>query len=175
MYTKSEEQKRKFFSQICETIAALHEHDVAHYDVKPDNLMIDPATGDAVVIDFDRALFLDPSGNATQEILQITEKQTTPAYSPPSRWENPPKTRDVFSVGATALELFTGSSSLFEILSLNANLRDYMLNTTNQEISAVVHERIPNEPLKALLGGMLQIDPAKRLAMPQVLAHPYFN
>jgi serine/threonine protein kinase len=97
------EQLRAAAKQICEGIAAMHQHDVIHGDIKPDNLMV---TGDG------NLQVGDPLGNGAGCTIMYNENSGgTPGYwAPEIAGARGPMSKpgDVFSIGATLYHLATG-------------------------------------------------------------------
>lgn len=86
------------WEQISGALAHLHENSITHDDVKPDNIMWDPATQHSVLIDFGAALnhkvlpadWFNPSG--------------TPPYAPPEFLQSRKGSAgDVWALGVTML------------------------------------------------------------------------
>ncbi|MFO0715123.1 MAG: protein kinase [Sandaracinus sp.] len=86
-----------------------HAHRVIHRDLKPSNLM-KLRNGGIKVMDFGLAKQLGTTGNAQQTFIA-----GTPAYMPPEQARGVTDARsDLFAMGATLYELFTGQLPGFE-------------------------------------------------------------
>jgi len=96
--------------QIAEAVAAAHEHDVIHRDLKPGNIKI--TLEDKVkVLDFGLAKVV--GGEATDQQTTITEPGRvigTPAYMSPEQARGKPtdKRSDIWSFGCVLYEMLTG-------------------------------------------------------------------
>lgn len=95
-------QIRNIMVQICSALAYLHSKNIMHRDVKPENVMINPATQEIKLIDFGFA--------------KTIEEQRNTGYMV-TRWYRPleivlglnyNQQADVFAVGAIFLELIHG-------------------------------------------------------------------
>jgi len=95
--------------QIAEAIAAAHEHDVIHRDLKPGNIKITPE-GKVKVLDFGLAKVV--GGEASDQQSTITEPGRiigTPAYMSPEQARGRPtdKRCDIWSFGCVLYEMLT--------------------------------------------------------------------
>ena len=95
---------------VCNSVAMLHRNSVAHYDIKPQNIMLVNRKGQLspVLIDFGLAKHYDGQGNATSSIAAAGY---TPGYAPMEQYAgfttfHP--TADVYALGATILFCLTG-------------------------------------------------------------------
>ena len=96
--------------QIAEAVAAAHEHDVIHRDLKPGNIKITPE-GKVKVLDFGLAKAV--GGEALDEQSTVTEPGRvigTPAYMSPEQARGKPtdKRSDIWSFGCVLYEMLTG-------------------------------------------------------------------
>ncbi|MCB9567043.1 MAG: protein kinase [Myxococcales bacterium] len=86
---------------ICEALAAAHAAGIVHRDIKPDNVLVEAATGRVVVTDFGIAA---PVGDAGSQIAG------TPAYMAPEQVEGrePGPATDLYALGVLLYEALTG-------------------------------------------------------------------
>ena len=96
--------------QITEAVAAAHEHDVIHRDLKPGNIKITPE-GKVKVLDFGLAKAV--GGPTTDQQSTVTEPGRvigTPAYMSPEQARGQPtdKRTDIWSFGCVLYEMLTG-------------------------------------------------------------------
>ncbi len=91
--------------QICAGLAAAHAAGVVHRDLKPDNILIESATGRAVITDFGIARTVEEPG-----ITQVGGVIGTPRYMSPEQLngEDVDGRADLFSLGVMLFELATG-------------------------------------------------------------------
>ncbi|MGN0222692.1 MAG: serine/threonine protein kinase, partial [Muribaculaceae bacterium] len=100
----------KLMRPICEAVAMLHSNKVAHYDIKPQNIMIqqDEDGLRPVLIDFGLAKHYDGQGQATSSIAAAGY---TPGYAPMEQYTGlrqfSPAT-DVYALAATVCFCLTG-------------------------------------------------------------------
>jgi hypothetical protein len=143
--------------QLLAALQVAHAGGVVHRDVKPANVML-TAAGRVKLTDFGIAQAADdPRLTSTGALIG------SPGYMSPERLEGGPATpaADLWALGAT-LHLAVRGTAPFQ--------RD----TTPATISAVLHDDPPpvrtRGPLGAVVGGLLQRDPAARLTGPQAAA-----
>jgi serine/threonine protein kinase/tetratricopeptide (TPR) repeat protein len=90
--------------QVCDGLAAIHEHGLVHRDIKPSNIMIDGA-GRARIVDFGIAKSSDEADEAG-----TTAIAGTPGYMSPEQFRGEPVTSasDLFSLGVVLYQMLTG-------------------------------------------------------------------
>ncbi len=94
--------------QLAQGLASLHSAGIVHRDVKPSNVMIEQGTGRTVLLDLGLARRLEQPGDARISFVG------TPAYMAPEAilGDDPAQIgghTDVYALGCTAYELFTGA------------------------------------------------------------------
>src|ERR1043165_1157775 len=96
-------------------LAYAHGRGVVHRDIKPDNIMLERATGRAMVMDFgiSRSIPAAPAG-ATQALTRIGEVVGTPEYMSPEQatGDNVDGRSDLYSLGLTAYFALTGRPAI---------------------------------------------------------------
>ena len=111
----NENEIRRVIHDVASGLAYLHEHNIIHQDIKPDNILIDE-TGNYVITDF---------GISTRARSTLRKNMTTSfansggtiAYMGPERFSKEPaptKASDIWSLGATIYELMTGDTPFGE-------------------------------------------------------------
>lgn len=99
----------EIISQIAGALAYIHEKDIVHQDIKPDNILI-KAPGELMLSDFGISFKLRKS--MTRTMAAVSQKYGTyytPYYSPPEKnVSKPGPAGDLFSLGVTLYELATG-------------------------------------------------------------------
>jgi len=146
--------------QIAEAVAAAHEHDVIHRDLKPGNIKITPE-GKVKVLDFGLAKAV--GGEAVDQQSTITEPGRvigTPAYMSPEQARGKPtdKRSDIWSFGCVLYEMLTG-----KIPFKGETISDTLANIlqTNPDWQALPQSTPAN--ILVLLRRCLQKEPRSRL------------
>lgn len=103
-------QAQALLQPVYEAVAVLHRNSVAHYDIKPQNIMIVNRDGrdHAVLIDFGLAKHYDGQGQATSS---LATSGYTPGYAPVEQYTGIHRfapTADVYALAATMTFCLTG-------------------------------------------------------------------
>ena len=151
---------------ICEAVGMLHQNRVAHYDIKPQNIMIgQDGTGQVrpVLIDFGLAKHYDGQGQATSTLAAAG---FTPGYAPMEQYQGITSfapTADVYALAATICFCLTGhapaKAAELDLDQLSDELMNLGVEASHVDIL-----------LKAL-----ELRPTKRPANAAVFAHALFE
>ncbi|UCC96988.1 MAG: serine/threonine-protein kinase [Phycisphaerales bacterium] len=147
-------------SQIAEALAAAHEHDVIHRDLKPGNIKITPE-GKVKVLDFGLAKAL--GGETVDQHSTITEPGRivgTPAYMSPEqvRGQTADKRTDIWSFGCVLYEMLTGRVP-FE----GKTISDTLAAVLDRDPDLDVLPKATPLSIRILLGRCLEKDVRRRL------------
>jgi serine/threonine protein kinase len=102
----------RLFRRVCDVMAWVHEQRVVHGDLKPQNVLVDPA-GQPKIVDFGLARFLGPSGAlgcpppSPQDAPLATLAYAAPELLSPDD-ETVDRRTDVYALGAILFEMLTG-------------------------------------------------------------------
>src|SRR5438093_2176227 len=95
--------------QMCLGLEAAHHEGVVHRDIKPQNMLIIPETGDLKIMDFGIARVSEVTGG-TAGLTSTGTVMGTPDYMPPEQAQGQPADfrSDIYSLGIVFYEIFTG-------------------------------------------------------------------
>ncbi|MHC4508683.1 MAG: protein kinase domain-containing protein, partial [Planctomycetota bacterium] len=157
--------------QIAEAVAAAHEHDVIHRDLKPGNIKITP-DGKVKVLDFGLAKAV--GGEAAEQQSTVTEPGRvigTPAYMSPeqARGQATDKRSDIWAFGCILYEMLTTtipfrgetiSDTLANILQTEPNWQSLPESTPTTIRSLLRHclEKDPHRRLRDIGDAGIEID-----------------
>jgi len=147
--------------QIAEAVAAAHEHDVIHRDLKPGNIKITPQ-GKVKVLDFGLAKAVGGQ-EVDQQTTTITQPGCvigTPAYMSPEQARGKPadKRSDIWSFGCVLFEMLSGRVP-FE----GQTVSDMLANVLQGEPDWQALPQTTPTNIGVLLRRCLEKDPRRRL------------
>ncbi|GAC98341.1 likely protein kinase [Pseudozyma hubeiensis SY62] len=160
-----EDVARLYFVQILMGIEYLHENEIVHRDIKPDNILLTDNRKTCKIVDFGVSeMFLKP-GDDTMQKSAGSPAFMSPELCTAGHAEYHGKSDDVWSFGVTLYCMVVGHLPF------------------NKDNFYAMYEAIKNdEPeypdhlsddLKDLLQKMFIKDPAKRITVPQMREHPW--
>ncbi|KAJ3018505.1 UNVERIFIED_CONTAM: hypothetical protein HDU68_011125 [Siphonaria sp. JEL0065] len=149
------------FRQIAQAVCYLHSHNIAHRDLKDENIVIDEFFN-LKLIDFGSALIEDEN---TEGVQYHTQFRGTLQFAPPevlSGFRYRAKSADMWACGVLLYTILSGETPF---------------STVNQVIAEPFKSpRYECDPLALdLMDALLAKDPKKRLTAQQVLDHPWLN
>ncbi|KAJ3185312.1 hypothetical protein HDU85_001362 [Gaertneriomyces sp. JEL0708] len=158
-----EEVARSFFRQIILGIEYLHEHDIAHRDIKPDNLLV-AGDGTLKLVDFGVSEMFDPAND------KLKTSAGSPAFFAPEvctahHGNISARAADIWAMGVT---LF---SMLFGYLPFNGqSVIDLYENIRTQPIPIPAST---SPSARDLLLRLMEKDPSARITMDELRVHPW--
>jgi serine/threonine protein kinase len=190
---KTKDEIRETLKKIAHTLYQLHKNQIVHWDLKPENILINLLEEKSpILIDFGCSWSLsDP-----RFPMPINSEGTLIYRSPPPRHNGKnqgesPQARDIFALGATMYQVFTGKSlagcvynnlkSKYPNRYSNEISFVYLFNTTDEIIQEIIDIHINDKKLNELLKKMLfcssfdhKWDQTKEFLIEDVLKDPYF-
>lgn len=144
-----EKELLHFIHDVAAGLEYLHDHNIIHQDIKPDNVLVDDNCN----------FLLTDFGISKKEGASSNEIGGTRAYMAPEVYSGKTtKESDIWSLGATAVELLTGNPPFGENGGL-AEAQGEQMETLPTKLQPQV---------KALLKSMLAEDPKKRPSASQI-------
>lgn len=116
----------RYINQVAQALEYMHQHNMCHYDVKPNNVMLD-SRGNAVLIDFGFSSVYHQDGQEVKSTLTNMSQGYSPLEQGSVKTFSP--TVDVYSLGATLYFLLTGRSpqqAAFDLRDVIGNKPDGM-------------------------------------------------
>ncbi len=152
----------KLLQEVTWALAYAHQRGIVHRDVKPDNIMIERATGRALVTDFGIARPATGEQHGVGEVIG-TARYMSPEQASGDRVDG---RSDLYSLGATAFFALTGRAP-FEAASVPALLAKHVTQAPPQ--LAALRPEIPKK-LAAVVHRCLEKAPADRFRSGEALA-----
>ncbi|KAI6038515.1 Pkinase-domain-containing protein [Pisolithus marmoratus] len=158
----SEDEARIIFGQLCLAVAYLHDKGIVHRDLKLENVLLDERCrvklGDfGFTREYDRGVYMETfcgtTGYAAPEMLQG------------KRYLGPEV--DVWSMGVILYCLLTGTLPFDD--DDEAIMREKVIRGEYEDPQWL------QQMSRDLIRNILQIDPSKRLTIPQILSSPWFT
>ena len=142
---QSEEIVRSMLMQLLPTIAYVHQQQIVHRDIKPDNIILRQRDGLPVLIDFgavkeSMSTIVNSQGNSTHSIVV-----GTPGYMPAEQLAGRPMfASDIYSLGMTAIYLLTGKiPQQFDTHPLTGELNwKDSARSTSPEFTAILNQAV---------------------------------
>jgi serine/threonine protein kinase len=166
-----EDRCRWIFAQIAEAVRVVHESNVAHGDIKPENILT-KGEDHALLADFSTAKFLPEES----DVIELANG--TPAFSSPEQCRGEPyhaKLADIWALGVSLYLMVFGHLPFYERSQGGAYVTELLkIAQAIQENPVVFDDAILiSADLRDLLVKLLDKDPGTRISAEQVLAHPW--
>ena len=164
----SEDRARFYAAEITLALAHLHKNGIIYRDLKPENVLLD-SEGHLKLTDFGLSKIKQPVDGMTNTFCG------TPEYLAPEviKANGHSFSVDWWSLGMLTYEMISGINPFKQLTSQgNRSRHEILKQITEHDV-----EILPGFSPKAasLLRGLLSRDPANRLTIDQIKAHPFFE
>jgi len=154
----TEGESLKIFWNLVDAISSLHARGVAHKDLKPENIFIDPSTHQIKIIDFGLSVIVNDG--------QLVDQYCgSPMYMAPevlNRDPHDPRLADIWSLGVVLYQMMVGDSPWCEAESLD-DLMDLVVFEPQVRLPSFL-----SPSSQSLLTRLLTHDPARRPTLMQI-------
>lgn len=167
---------RRFFADVVEGLSYLHFQNVVHFDLKPDNVLVS-ADRRGIIADFGVSRLLsdaerprDEQGAHSHDVL-TSGSPGTPMYCAPEVWGDAPyygKSADVWSLGVTLYVMLLG-----RVPYACSSHEELTAAVCSPEPAVLPAELDDDASMRELLAGLLAKDPRRRIALADVVSHPW--
>ena len=165
-----EDEAKIIFSDLMEGIAYMHENNIAHRDIKLENLLMDE-TGTVKIIDFGSAL---DTVNCKDEnefsVICGTREYMAPEMLKETKYGT---SVDIWSCGVVLYELLNRCTP-FDSDVYKKKRKDVIKYMKNNTKDIHYSKRLSPEAID-LLKKCFELDPKKRINASDVLKHPFFQ
>lgn len=170
---------RSYVHQALEGLVYLHDHRIWHRDIKGANILVTDG-GQIKLADFGTSEKLRKENDSQNKDDQSTGINTTcgtPLFMAPEAMLEPKTVdglkADIWSLGATALQMVTGSPPWKEH-NFNNFMQLMMRVADDSKMTPVIKETVP-PALRDFLGQCFRRNPTLRPSARQLCTHPFFG
>ncbi|KAG7334725.1 hypothetical protein KOW79_001321 [Hemibagrus wyckioides] len=166
-FEHTEQSSVGYMHQILQGVEYMHQQNIVHLDLKPENIVCEDRTGFRIkIIDFGLASKLDPS-------TPLKVMQGTPEFVAPEviNFEPVSLTTDMWSIGVICYILLSGESP-FQGESESETLA--LVTAARWEFDKESFEEITNQA-KDFISSLLQKDVRQRMSCDKALSHAWMK
>ncbi|KAF9428015.1 hypothetical protein BGZ94_003619 [Podila epigama] len=162
----SDDECRNVFQQIVLGIEYLHEHDIIHRDIKPDNLLRSQ-DGTVKIVDFGVSEMFDKKGHDMTNKSAGSPAFMAPELCRPDHGQVSGRATDIWSMGVTLYCLRYGRLPFVSsnIIDLNRIIRENDFDLPGEQDPRFI----------ALMHRLLEKDPSKRITIDELRDDPWLT
>lgn len=160
-----EDVARFYFVQILMGIEYLHENEIVHRDIKPDNILLSDDRKTCKIVDFGVSEMFHKPGDDTMQKSAGSPAFMSPELCTAGHLEYHGKSDDIWSFGVTLYCMVVGRLPFDK-----DNFYQLYEAIKNEDPEYPGHL---SDDLKDLLGKMLAKDPNQRITVPEIRQHPW--
>ncbi len=157
----------RIVKDVAHALAYAHGRGVVHRDIKPDNVMLERATGRALVLDFGISRSMTHAAPTSSNLTRVGEVVGTPEYMSPEQASGDvvDGRSDLYSLGLTAYYAATGQTAV-----TGESTQKILVKQLTERVPPVIESRPDLPPaLAAAIDRCLEKDPADRFATAEAL------
>ncbi|MDY7021648.1 MAG: serine/threonine-protein kinase [Cyanobacteriota bacterium] len=149
-----EEQVWQLLNDVLPTLEEIHDNNIVHADIKPENLIRRSSSNGDDLDDDEPEIMLVDVGSAVHPedaLILDDQHQGSAEYSAPEQLHSQPKpSSDLYSVGVTCLHLMTQVSpfDLYDVKSNTWVWRDYVKYPISRRLGKVLDKMVQRHPSK---------------------------
>jgi hypothetical protein len=150
----NEQMAWNFVSDVANGLAYLHDHDIVHHDIKPDNILIG-ANGHYVISDFGISTQLRNNlhHNSGRDDINSSKVSGSIAYMGPEMFLEEPfsaKATDIWAFGASLYEMISGTLPFYGqggvLQNSGAQLPEVPFDFVSSNLVNLIHDCLAKEP-----------------------------
>jgi hypothetical protein len=157
----------RIMKDVAHALAYAHGRGVVHRDIKPDNVMIERATGRALVLDFGISRSMTHAAATTSNLTRVGEVVGTPEYMSPEQASGDvvDGRSDLYSLGLTAYYAATGRTAV-----TGESTQKILVRQLTERVPSVLDSRPDLPPALAhTIDRCVEKDPADRFPTAEAL------
>ena len=157
----------RILKDVGHALAYAHGRGVVHRDIKPDNVMLERATGRAMVLDFGISRSMAQAAPSASNLTRVGEVVGTPEYMSPEQasGDTVDGRSDLYSLGLTAYYAATGTTAV-----TGDSTQKILVRQLTERLPSIATLRAELPPaLAAAVDRCVEKDPAERFPAAEAL------
>lgn len=173
----SEPESRFIFKQILNAVKACHDKNIAHLDIKTENIMLD-SNWKIKLADFGLSRITEDKDSLVNSFFGTETFLAPEVVSIPKKAYDPFKA-DIFSLGVTLFIIMTGNPPFKSARKFDIHYQYYIKKKEDlfwkiiKKNNSIVHEF--SDDTYDLFNKMFESEPKKRISIDELLNHPWMT